>query len=134
MVLTPPPCRLYSRIEISPVLRVHKQQNACWFPTFCRFFVFSAWNFQKSGFFLEGHIPPINLYMNLKNCPKCIHTARAFHRQVKLWNWPTNFRDTKKIEIQKIFMVIGMIIFYLSYFLKLFCKIFGYFDEFDVFL
>ena len=33
--------RLYSRIEISPVLRVHKQQNARWFPLFARFFYFS---------------------------------------------------------------------------------------------
>ena len=39
---------------------------------------------KNRDFFLEGHIPPINLYMNLKNCPKCIYTTRAFHRQVKL--------------------------------------------------
>ena len=46
-----PMIRLYSRIEISPVPRVHKQQNACWFPTFCRFFVFSREISKNQDFF-----------------------------------------------------------------------------------
>ena len=102
---------------------------------FLQIFCFFPREISKNrDFFLEGHIPPINLNMNLKSVPNAFIQQELSIDRSNFEIGQLIFEIQKKIEIQKIFMVIGMIIFYLSYFLKLFCKIFGYFDEFDVFL